>query len=253
MLQKEKAIFNWSGGKDSALCLHKVLLEQKIEIVCLLTTISEPYQRVSMHGVRSALLEMQAERTGLPLVKLPIPEMPSMETYDKTMAEALAGLQDKGVTISVFGDIFLEDLRKYREDKLAEVNLRGLFPLWGIPTRQLIREFIGSGFKAVITCVNEQYLDKSFAGRIIDDDFIKDLPANVDPCGENGEYHSFVYDAPFFSSPVPFEKGEIVYRKYQPARKQENRGDDGDIAGDRRDESPYDHGFWYCDLLPGCA
>jgi uncharacterized protein (TIGR00290 family) len=245
---KEKAVFNWSGGKDSAFCLHKVLQEQHYDILCLLTTISEPYQRVSMHGVRVELLDIQAGRTGLSLLKVRIPEMPSMEIYDTTMATALLDLRSQGVSTSVFGDIFLEDLRKYREDKLAEVNLKGVFPLWKIPTVKLIREFIDSGFKAITTCVNDKYLDRNFVGRIIDDAFLNDLPGNVDPCGENGEYHSFVFDAPLFSKPVEFEKGEIVHRKYAAATQQEQSTADANAAGNP--DKPFDNGFWYCDLIP---
>ncbi|MCX6303403.1 MAG: diphthine--ammonia ligase [Bacteroidetes bacterium] len=248
MCLKETVIFNWSGGKDSALCLHKILQEQRFGIMCLLTTISQPYQRISMHGVRVELLDIQAERIGLPLVKIQIPEMPTMEVYDNTMAAALMNLKNQGVTASVFGDIFLEDLRKYREDKLAELNLKGVFPLWKIPTKKLIREFIDIGFKAITTCVNDKYLDKSFAGRIIDDDFLNDLPDGVDPCGENGEYHSFVYDAPFFSKPIGFEKGEIVYRKYTASEP----GDQSTVDPGTTNiaDSPFNNGFWYCDLLP---
>jgi uncharacterized protein (TIGR00290 family) len=245
---KEKVIFNWSGGKDSAFCLHKILQEQQYEVICLLTTISQPYQRISMHGVRVELLDIQAERIGLPLLKIQIPEMPTMEVYDNTMAAVLTDLKNKGVTASIFGDIFLEDLRKYREEKLAEVNLKGVFPLWNIPTRQLIREFIDSGFKAVTTCVNDKYLDKSFVGRIIDDDFLNDLPDGVDACGENGEYHSFVYDAPIFSKPIEFKKGEIVYRKYSTSEPDDLSTVDSGTT--RNTDSPFDNGFWYCDLLP---
>ncbi len=243
----EKVVFNWSGGKDSAFCLYKVLQQERYEIMCLLTTISLPYQRVSMHGVRVELLDIQADRIGFPLIKLQVPEMPTMEIYDNTMAAVLMDLKRKGVTASVFGDIFLEDLRKYREDKLAELNLTGIFPLWKIPTDKLIREFIDSGFKAITTCVNDKYLDKSFVGRLIDDDFLNDLPDGVDPCGENGEYHSFVFDAPFFSKPIEIEKGEIVYRKYS-ASVQENQSIVDSNVKDHRD-SPFDNGFWYCDLL----
>ena len=237
---KEKAIFNWSGGKDSALCLQRILREQRYEVMCLLTTISQPYERISMHGVRTELLDIQAERIGLPLIKIPIPEMPTMEVYDNTMAAALTDLKRRGATASVFGDIFLEDLRKYREDKLAELDLTGVFPLWKIPTASLIREFIDSGFRAIVTCVNDKYIDKSFAGRIIDDAFLNDLPKGVDPCGENGEYHSFVFDAPFFSSPIQFEKGEMVHRKYSTSAQ------DGPSVNS---DSPFENGFWYCDLV----
>ena len=244
---REKVIFNWSGGKDSALCLHKIMLEQRYEIMCLLTTISQPYQRISMHGVRSGLLDIQAERIGLPLLKIQIPEMPTMETYDHTMAAALSDLKKRGVTASVFGDIFLEDLRKYREDKLGELNIKGIFPLWKIPTGKLIRVFIDGGFKAITTCVNSKHLDKSFVGRIIDDDFLKDLPGGVDPCGENGEYHSFVYDAPFFSAPVEFEKGDIVYRTYSAPAQVDPLTPDPDAADNT--DSPFNSGFWFYDLL----
>jgi len=245
---KEKAIFNWSGGKDSAFCLHKILQEQRHEIMCLLTTISQPYQRISMHGVRVELLDIQAKCIGLPLLKIQIPEMPTLEVYDNTMETALLDLKNQGVTASVFGDIFLEDLRKYREKKLAEVNLKGVFPLWKIPTTKLIREFIDSGFKAITTCVNDKYLDKSFVGRIIDDDFLNDLPDGVDPCGENGEYHSFVFEAPFFSKPIQFETGEIVYRKYTATVDEGQSTVDSDTTNIA--DSPFNNGFWYCDLLP---
>jgi uncharacterized protein (TIGR00290 family) len=231
-----QSIFNWSGGKDSALCLYKLLQTGEYDIQCLLTSISEPYQRISMHGVRVELLEQQAERIGIPLIKLQIPENPSMEIYDTMMAETLTGLTQQGAQVSIFGDIFLEDLRAYREAKLAEVNLKGVFPLWGSSTKELIREFIALGFKTIVTCVSEKHLDKTFAGRIIDENFLNDLPDGVDPCGENGEFHTFVFDGPLFSSPILFEKGEVVYRTY-PAPSQGN-------------EAPSSYGFWYCDLLP---
>ena len=240
---KEKAILNWSGGKDSAFCLSKILEQQQYEVICLLTSVNERYQRISMHGVRVELLERQAESIGLPLIKLEMPEMPTMEVYESIMEAALKDLKSKGVTASIFGDIFLEDLRKYREGKLSLLNLKGVFPLWKISTSQLIREFIDAGFKAVITCVNEKYLGKSFAGRTIDKEFLNDLPPDVDPCGENGEFHSFVFGGPIFKKPIEFERGEIVYRKYSPA-KEENPSSNSDS------DSPFDNRFWYCDLLP---
>jgi uncharacterized protein (TIGR00290 family) len=166
-----------------------------------------------------------------------------MEIYDKVMSIALTDLRTKGAIASVFGDIFLEDLRAYRENKLSELNLKGVFPLWKIPTDKLVREFIDLGFKTIITCVNEKYLDKSFAGRIIDNDFLKDLPDNVDPCGENGEFHTFVFDGPIFKKPIPFDKGEIVFRKYSSPQQNDNSADKK-IA-----DNPFDNGFWYCDLL----
>ncbi|MDD4602982.1 MAG: diphthine--ammonia ligase [Bacteroidales bacterium] len=246
---KEKVIFNWSGGKDSAYCLYKILQEGQYDILCLLTTISEPYQRISMHGVRVELLNAQAERIGLPLLKVQIPEMPSMQVYDNTMAAALLDLKNRGTTASIFGDIFLEDLRRYREDKLSEFGLRGIFPLWKIPTKILIRKFIDSGFKAITTCVNEKYLDKSFVGRIINDDFLNDLPDNVDPCGENGEFHSFVFDAPIYKKPILFEKGEIVYKKYPPSKPEKATLVDASATNQNDTDNLFDSGFWYCELF----
>jgi uncharacterized protein (TIGR00290 family) len=243
---KEKVIFNWSGGKDSAFCLYKILQTQQYDIMCLLTSISEKYQRISMHGVRVELLEIQAIRIGLPLIKMQIPEMPTMESYEKIIAITLTELKNKGATASVFGDIFLEDLRKYREAKLSEINLKGIFPLWKIPTDKLIREFIDLGFKAIITCVNEKYLDKSFVGRVIDYDFLKDLPNNVDPCGENGEFHSFVFDGPIFKEPILFEKGEIVYKKYTPAKQEDNSTYNCNTTDKDNQSNPFENGFWYC-------
>ena len=245
---KEKIIFNWSDGKDSALCLYKILQMQQYNVMCLLTSISEQYQRISMHGVRVDLLNAQASSIGLPLVKMQIPEMPTMENYEKVMRTTLTGLKSNGAVASAFGDIFLEDLRHYRETKLAELNLKGVFPLWKIPTDTLIREFLDLGFKTIITCVNEKYLDKSFAGRIIDNDFLKDLPDNVDPCGENGEFHTFVFDGPIFKQPIPFDRGEIIYRKYTSAKQQDNSASDCYTDKDNAD-NPFDNGFWYCDLL----
>ncbi|MCE3258895.1 MAG: ATP-binding protein [Bacteroidetes bacterium] len=239
-----KAFFNWSGGKDSALALYELKQNPDYEITSLLTSVSSQYQRISMHGVRSELLDLQAESIGLPLIKMMIPENPTMEVYEKVMSETLIELKKQGVTHSVFGDIFLDDLRRYREAKLSELGLKGLFPLWQRPTKELIHEFIDLGFKTITTCVNEKYLDKSFAGRIIDRDFLKDLPANVDPCGENGEFHTFVFEGPIFKKSIPFQVGEIVYRKYNNPNQDKN----GDVC---KTDDPFATGFWYCDLLPG--
>ncbi|MCZ6775222.1 MAG: diphthine--ammonia ligase [Ignavibacteria bacterium] len=245
-MQKQKAIFNWSGGKDSALCLCRVLTLGEYDVSCLLTSVNEQYQRISMHGVRIELLEQQAASIGIPLVKMLMPEMPDMKTYETIMKETLIGLKNEGMEVCIFGDIFLEDLRKYRENKLAEMNLRAIFPLWKIPTNQLIREFIDLEFQAVVVCVNDKFLDGSFVGRVIDDSFLKNLPDNVDPCGEYGEFHSFVYDGPIFKEPIDFKRGEKVYRKYSP------RQQDGNSQYDCNSSnfSPFDSGFWYGDLLP---
>ncbi|MCO6163274.1 diphthine--ammonia ligase [Flavobacterium sp. NRK F7] len=239
---KKKAIFNWSSGKDSALTLYKILQENEYEVITLLTSVNSQYQRISMHGVRIELLEKQAELIGLPLTKMMIPEMPTMEIYDDVMRKTLLEFKEKGIDYSIFGDIFLEDLRKYREDKLALANFTGVFPLWKKDTKALIEEFLELGFKTIIVCVNEKYLGKEFVGRVIDENFINDLPPNVDPCGENGEFHTFTFDGPIFSKPVPFELGEIVYRKYEPTNSSSN-----DVC--KTEDSPYTYGFWYCDLI----
>lgn len=242
-----KAVFNWSGGKDSSLCLYKVLTAGEFNVSHLLTSVNSHYQRISMHGVRVELLERQAASLNIPLTKILLPEMPDMNEYDLAMSNTLKKLKEDGVRASIFGDIFLEDLKKYREEKLNLLDLKGVFPLWKISTSELTREFIDGGFKAVTVCVNEKYLDQSFVGRVIDDEFLKDLPQHVDPCGEYGEFHSFVYDGPIFSKPISFTKGEIVYRRYKPTRQ-----DGGSQCYHDNDDNsdPYAHGFWYCDLIP---
>ena len=242
----KKALFNWSSGKDSALALYKILQNPDFKIECLLTSVNQQYQRISMHGVRTELLEAQAKSIGLPLKIMLIPEMPTMEVYENVMTETMSELKKQNITHSVFGDIFLEDLRKYREDKLAEIGFEAEFPLWKIPTHDLIQEFISLGFKTIVVCVNERFLDKSFVGRIIDQDFIDDLPDNVDVCGENGEFHTFTFDGPIFSQPINFEIGETVYRKYEKPKNQES----SNTACDTNASDAFDYGFWYTDLIP---
>ncbi|MPS66481.1 MAG: diphthine--ammonia ligase [Chryseobacterium sp.] len=233
---KPKAIFNWSSGKDSAFALYKTLQEDQFEITSLLTSINEKFQRISMHGVHVSLLEQQAKSLGFPLIKMELPKEPSMEEYREIMSKTMNQIQSQGITHSIFGDIFLEDLRKYREDQLQSIGMNGVFPLWKIDTTALIHEFLELGFKTIVTCVNETYLDKSFAGRIIDHDFIKDLPENVDPCGENGEFHTFTFDGPIFKNPIDFEIGEIVKKTYPKPQTDEN-------------EETGEYVFWFCDLI----
>ncbi|MBN4049629.1 diphthine--ammonia ligase [Bacteroidales bacterium AH-315-N07] len=245
-MQNNKAIFNWSGGKDSSLALYKVLKEDNFNIRYLLTTVSSKYRRISQHGVREILLEKQAESIGIPLHKLIMPDNPTMETYNRMMENIFQEFKGQGINYSIYGDIFLEDLRKYREDRLALVGFKGEFPIWQLPTGKLVKEFIDLGFKAIVVCVDERYLDKSFTGREIDESFLKDLPKKVDPCGENGEFHSFVYDGPIFKNPVAVEKGEIVYRRYVPPERDET--DDTFNCGSN-DSSHIATGFWFCDLL----
>jgi uncharacterized protein (TIGR00290 family) len=245
VLIPKKALFNWSSGKDSALALYKILQNPDFKIECLLTSVNQQFQRISMHGVRVELLQAQAKSIGIPLKIMQIPEMPTMEVYENVVTETLIELKKQGITHSVFGDIFLEDLRKYREDQLAKLDFKAVFPIWKIPTKDLIQEFISLGFKTIVVCVNERNLDKSFVGRIIDQDFINDLPEDVDVCGENGEFHTFTFDGPIFSKPIDFEIGEIVYRKYEKPKTK----DSSNTACDTNTTDAFDFGFWYCDLI----
>ncbi|AWW33021.1 diphthine--ammonia ligase [Echinicola strongylocentroti] len=238
-----KSIFNWSGGKDSALALYHVMNDQKIQVDRLMTTVNDHHQRISMHGVRRELLQAQAKAIGLPVDELLLPEMPSMDTYNQLMHKKMEAIKGAGITHSIFGDIFLEDLKKYREDKLAEVGLKALFPLWKRNTTELIHEFLGLGFKTVVVCVKADLVPEEFAGRVIDEEFLKDLPSTVDPCGENGEFHTFVYDGPIFSSPVPFALGEKVMRSYEAPK------DKKDGCYSPSDEQPKEIGFCFQDLL----
>lgn len=244
---QQPAIFNWSGGKDSALALYHVLQRGQYDVQTLLTTVSAAHRRISMHGVRVELLERQAASLGLPCHQLWLPNTPTMHAYEEAMAAAFRALTGRGATAAIFGDIFLEDLRRYRETQLARLGLQAVFPLWGRPTTELMREFLGLGFRTVTTCVNEKYLDRSFVGRIIDEEFLRDLPPHVDPCGENGEFHTFVFDGPLFREPIAFERGEIVRRTYEPAQPTDPDAAGHDCA-DHADPNPFDTGFWYCDL-----
>ena len=210
----QKALMNWSGGKDSALALYHVLQNKAYEVRCLLTSINDSFQRISMHGVREALLDQQAQKLSIELIKLRLPETSSPEEYDLRMAQTLQPLAANGITQSVFGDIFLEDLRLYRENQLATVGMQGVFPLWKRPSLELLAEFWDLGFKTIVVSVNGNVLDPSFCGRVLDHDFLKELPKNIDPCGENGEFHTFVFEAPYFSQPIDFQKGETVEKTY---------------------------------------
>jgi uncharacterized protein (TIGR00290 family) len=211
----EKLVLSWSGGKDSAMALHALLADDRYEVVGLLTSVAEEYKRISHHGVREELLELQAESMGLPLDRIYLPSDSdvacSNERYEALMRDTLQRYCDAGVMLVAHGDIFLEDLRAYREKNLARLGMRGVFPLWKRDTSELIEAFIGSGFKAYLSCV-EAKLGESFAGRAIDAKLIDDLPEGVDPCGEYGEFHSFVYDGPIFRKPIDVVVGEVVCR-----------------------------------------
>lgn len=210
---KQKILLAWSSGKDSALTLHELQKSDEYEVSALLTTITEDYDRISMHGVRRTLLEKQAESLGLPLIKVLITKNSGNDEYEAKMRNVLNECRGNGIQHAAFGDIFLEDVRKYREDNLAKVGMKGVFPIWKRDTTELAHTFIDLGFKAVITCVDTAVLDGSFAGRILDEQFLADLPAGIDPCGENGEFHSFVYAGPIFKEDISHKLGETVLRE----------------------------------------
>jgi len=237
-----KAFFNWSGGKDSTLALYHAQKDKHYSIEKLLTNINGNHRRISMHGVREELLELQAEAIGLPLQKIILPEEPSMQEYENKMKETLEELQKENFTHAFFGDIFLEDLKKYREEQLSKVGISCIFPLWKRDTVELMHEFIDLGFKTILVCTNADLLPQEFAGRIINKDFLKDLPKNVDACGENGEFHTFVFDGPIFKKSVPVKVGEKIFREYKGPK------DETDNCFIKKPAAPI--GFWFCDLLP---
>lgn len=236
-MMKHKTFFNWSTGKDASLALFHLLKDENYSVDCLLTSVNAHYDRISMHGVRRELLEQQAAAVGIPLTTIELPEEPSMEVYEKVLTNKLNGLMEEGYTTSAFGDIFLEDLKSYRENQLAKIGMKACFPIWKRDTKELLEEFIALGFKAIVVCIKSELLDASFAGRIIDESFINDLPDNVDICGENGEFHTFCFDGPIFKQPVQFEIGEKTYKEYQNPSSDNNSTDKS-------------MGFWFCDLIP---
>lgn len=218
----EPIVFCWSGGKDSAMALRTLLQQSDVRVAGLLTTVTEGYERISMHGVRRELLRQQAASIGLPLHEVRIPPQCVNSIYESRMAETLRLHLEKGVQSVAFGDIFLEDLRAYREKNLGRIGMSALFPIWKRDTRELIAEFHSAGFRAIAVCVDSKVLDRSFAGRELDEAFFRDLPPGVDPCGENGEFHTFVFDGPIFREAIPIRTGEVIDRD----------------------------SFVYCDLLP---
>jgi len=223
MKMTEKVLLTWSGGKESAMALYELQRSHDYEVAALLTTVTEDYNRISMHGVRAPLLELQAEYLGLAMEKVYITKNSSNEEYEAKMRDKLMGYQRQGVSSVVFGDVFLEDVRKYREENLSKIGMKGLFPLWKRDTTELAHTFMDLGFKAVVTCVDSHVLDKIFVGRVFDEQFLSELPSTVDPCGENGEFHSFVYEGPIFRKRISHKKGEVILR---------------------------DNRFYYCDLIP---
>ncbi|MEM1322543.1 MAG: diphthine--ammonia ligase [Bacteroidota bacterium] len=234
-MSRPKAFMNWSSGKDATMALYTILQEQQYAVEKLLTTVNSKYNRVSMHGLHRSLLEAQAKAIEIPLDVLEVGENPTMEDYNRLMSNKLTQLRMEGFGHSIYGDIFLEDLRAYREKINNELGIASVFPLWKKDTRQLLLDFIAQGYQAIVVCCNAQLLHRSFCGRLIDRQFLEDLPEGVDPCGENGEFHTFCFDSPLFRQPIAFTKGEVVYRTY-PAPKSEDK------------EAPAEYGFWYCDL-----
>jgi uncharacterized protein (TIGR00290 family) len=213
---------SWSGGKDSALALRALRTAPGLDVGALITTVNTDYQRISMHGVRRELLVAQAGAAGLPLVEIEIPAGCSNELYEQRMGQALARSPLREAPAVAFGDLFLSDIRAYREERLGRVGKEAVFPLWGRDTKLLAHEFIEDGFEALLVCVDPARLDASFAGRAFDRDLLDELPADVDPCGENGEFHTFVHSGPIFSQPISCTRGEVAERE----------------------------GFVFCDLLP---
>jgi uncharacterized protein (TIGR00290 family) len=208
----ERALVSWSGGKDSALALHALRGDPRVVVDGLLTTVTDGYDRISMHGVRTELLTAQAAAVGLPVETARIPTACSNDRYEAVMRDALGGYAARGGQAVAFGDLFLEDVRAYRERLLAPLPLAPRFPLWGLDTRALAERFVALGFRAVLVCVDPRQLDASFCGRELDAALLAELPPSCDPCGENGEFHTFVYDGPIFARPVPIEAGEVVER-----------------------------------------
>ncbi len=210
--QRQPVVLSFSGGKDSLLALARLAADPDWQVVRLLTTLNESYQRIAMHGVRRSLLEAQASSLGLPLDLVFLPVHGGNAEYEAALGHRLMEYRENGIHHVAFGDLFLEEVRRYRETHLAQVDMTGLFPLWGQPTDRLARRFIAEGYRAIVVCVDTTQLDPSFAGREFDDRFLADLPVTVDPCGERGEFHSFVYDGPPFIHPVMFQRGETVLR-----------------------------------------
>jgi uncharacterized protein (TIGR00290 family) len=218
----ESVVLSWSGGKDSCLALRELQRTPGVRVDSLITTLTRDFDRISMHGVRRVLLERQAASLGLPLHQVEISKGATNEEYETAMGNALDAFHDRGVRTVAFGDLFLEDVRAYRQRLLARHDMVGRYPIWGRDTAALIREFVADGFRTAVVCVDPEQLDPSFVGRVIDDQFLADLPSNVDPCGENGEFHTFVFDGPVFQDAVKFSFGEVVCR----------------------------NSFWFCDLVP---
>ncbi|RYF13332.1 MAG: diphthine--ammonia ligase [Flavobacteriales bacterium] len=230
-MPKQLAVFNWSGGKDSTLALHNVLRNDDFDIRYLLTTVNDGFNRIAMHGVREALLLEQACSLNIPLIQVRLPEMPDMEIYEREVGSGLTKLKSEGINYSIFGDIFLEDLKIYRKNQLSKIGMEAVFPLWKRDSLELVKEFIDLGYRTIVVCAQDGLQD--FCGRIINQSFLDDLPEGIDPAGENGEFHTFVFDGPIFSKSIQFSIGEKVRKTFPSPNKDDKQS-----------------GYWYIDLVP---
>ncbi|MEE4246606.1 MAG: hypothetical protein V2I33_14445 [Kangiellaceae bacterium] len=209
---KKKVLMSWSSGKDSAWALHKLQSDPAFDCIGLFCTVNKKFDRVAMHGVRIELLKMQAERLGLPLRLIEIPYPCSNNDYESLMGECIQQAEQDGIDCFAFGDLFLEDIKNYRLDTLKNSRIEAIFPIWQIPTKQLAETMISSGIKAILTCVVPKQIPEQFAGRVFNQELLDELPLSVDPCGENGEFHSLVVDAPNFSYPIDIKLGKVIER-----------------------------------------
>jgi len=232
-----KAIFCWSGGKDSSYALHKILIEKQFDVKYLLTTVNSKFNRISMHGVHEDLLSLQSASLGIPLLKVSVSEGTNSE-YEQQMEKTLLQVKSEEIEHVIFGDIFLEDLRIYREQNLAKVGMTGVFPLWKLDTKWMINDFLMKGFKTITCCINDGYLTEEWVGKEIDRSFVENLPITVDPCGENGEFHTFCFEGPIFKKKIPFSIGDRVYKPLTVT------------ADNMCSSSATTKGFWFCDLIP---
>ncbi|MEX1003171.1 MAG: ATP-binding protein [Crocinitomicaceae bacterium] len=240
-MKPKKTYLNWSTGKDSALSLYYLLNDPNYRLRALVTSVNTRYDRVSMHGLRRTLMEKQLQAIGIPYYTVELLEMPSMTEYEKIMRSTVEKLKSRGFTHAAFGDIFLEDLKAYRENQLNQLGIKTVFPLWKKDSLKLVNEFIDLGFKAIVVTAKESCLGKDVVGEVLTKEFIAQLPEDVDPAGEYGEFHTFCYDGPIFSEPVAFEIGEKIYREYDAPK---STNDNCHLSVDEK------VGFWYCDLTP---
>jgi len=208
----KKVVLFWSAGKDSAMALHSIQNDKSFELIALITTLNEDYKRISMHGISEQILDRQCEVLDIPLIKMWVPGMLDNDSYERVFLDLCRDLKNNGVEFLAFGDIHLEDLRKYREELVNRAGLKACFPLWNKPTLDLMNNFIFQGFKAITCCINTEVLGEDWLGRQLDRKFLEDLPEGVDPCGENGEYHTFCYSGPVFKDSIPYQTGELVFK-----------------------------------------